>query len=101
MLEVDHGDPDLARLETEPGFTAGHAPPVVKQFRILMQIIRTVSKKNRLYQFGGRNLEKLGGKRKHQSSMRLNRKYRLIMEFSGEEPNEKVLIVAIENHYGD
>lgn len=99
MLDVEHADPDLARLETDLDFTAGFAPPIVKQFRILMQIIRGVSKKNSLYQFGGRHLEKLGGKRQHQSSMRLNRKWRLIVEFSGAEPNETIHIVAIENHY--
>ena len=101
MLEVEHSDPDLKRLETEQGFTAGFDPPVVKQFRILMQIVRNVSRKNALYQFGGRQLEKLSGQRKHQYSMRLNRKYRLIVEFEGAEPEEKIVIVAIENHYGD
>jgi proteic killer suppression protein len=101
MLEVAHADPDLKRLEIEAGFTAGLAPPIVKQFRLLMQIIRTVSRKDALYQHGGRRLEKLGGKRQHQYSMRLNRKYRLIVEFSGVQPDEKILIIAIENHYDD
>jgi proteic killer suppression protein len=101
MLEVAHANPELARLETEAVFSAGLAPPVVKQFRLLMQIIRTVNRKNALYQFGGRRLEKLTGQRQHQYSMRLNKKYRLIAEFSGEEPEEKILIVGIENHYDD
>lgn len=101
MLEATHADPELKRLEVEAGFTAGLAPPIVKRFRVVMQIIRTVSKKNSLYQFGGLRLEKLGGKRQHQYSMRLNKKYRLIVEFSGEEPDEKIVIIAIENHYED
>lgn len=99
MLQVEHADPDLARLETDPDFRAGLQPPIIKQYPILMQTIRTVSRKVALYQFGGRRLEKLGGKRQHQHSMRLNRKYRLIVEFSGEEPEETILIVGIENHY--
>lgn len=99
MLEVEHADPDLARLEIDPAFTAGLAPPIVKQFRILMQIIRTVSRQSGLYQFGGRRLEKLSGQRQHEHSMRLNRKWRLIVEFSGNEPDEKILIKGIENHY--
>lgn len=101
MLDVAHEDPDLDRLEVEADFTAGFAPPIVKQFRLLMQLIRTVSRKNALYQFGGRRLERLGGKRQHQHSMRLNKKYRLIVAFSGEDSDEKILIVAIENHYDD
>jgi toxin HigB-1 len=99
MLEVEHADQHLARLETDPDFTAGFSGPIVKQYRILMQIIRMVSRKTALYQFGGRRLEKLGGKRQHQYSMRLNKKYRLIAEFSGAEPNEKIVIVGIEKHY--
>ena len=33
--------------------------------------------------------------------MWLNDKWRLIVEFSGEEPNEIVRILRIENHYDD
>ena len=101
MMEVEHADPDLSRVESEAGFSGGHSPPVAKKFRYVMQLIRTVQSKNKLYQFGGLRLEKLGGTRQHQYSMRLNLKYRLIVEFSGQEPDEKILIVAIENHYGD
>ena len=99
MLEVEIADPDLERLESDPVFTADWPPSIVKQYRILIQLIRTASRKNALYQHGGRRLEKLGGKRQNQHSMRLNKKYRLIVEFSGEEPNERILIVGIEKHY--
>ncbi len=99
MLDVEHADPDLARVEAELEYSGGLSVPIVKQFRILMQTIRTVSRKAALYQFRGRRLEKLGGKRQHQHSMRLNKKWRLIVEFSGMEPDEKILIVGIENHY--
>jgi proteic killer suppression protein len=98
MLEVEHADPDLARLETDVAFTASFSVPVVKSFRVLMQIIRQASKKNALYQFGGRRLEKLSGNRQHQYSMRLNKKYRLIVEFSGAD-DETIIILGIENHY--
>lgn len=111
MLEIEHADPDLARLETDASYTAGFAVPVIKQFRVLMQTIRTVSSRLGLYQFRGRRLEKLQGQRHHQHSMRLNRKWRLIVEFFGgvsddekapdAKPTEKIKIVAIENHYDD
>ena len=101
MLEVHHDDPDLARLELEAAFTASFAVPVVKGFRKVMQRLRTVSRKASLYRFGGLKLEQLKGKRKHEHSMRLNNKWRLIVEFEGEEPNEIVRMKGIENHYGD
>lgn len=99
MLEVEHADSDLQRLEIDRDFTAGFDRSIVKQFRMLMQIIRTVSQRSELYKFGGKRLEKLGGKRQHQHSMRLNKRWRLIVEFSRGQSNEKVLIVGIENHY--
>ena len=101
MIEVSHDDPDLARLETDREFTAGFAVPIVKAFRKVMQRIRNVSQKSVLHQFNGLHFEQLKGKRAHQHSARLNRKWRLIMEFSGTPPNESVLIKGIENHYGD
>jgi proteic killer suppression protein len=100
MLEVEHAEPDLLRLETDARFTAGFDIGVVKRFRYTMQLIRTVSKKTQLYQFNGLRLKKLEAREK-QHSMRLNKKWRLIVEFFGEEPDEKVLIVGIENHYED
>lgn len=101
MLQVEHADPDLARIETDKGFTAGFDEGIAKKFRYTMQIIRTVSKKKQLYQFNGLRLHALPPPNSHQDSMRLNKKYRLIVEFSGEEPNETVRIIEINNHYGD
>jgi len=101
MIEVAHADPEIARLETEPVFTAGFDKPVVKGYRKAMQIIRSVSQKTVLYRFNGLHFEQLSGKRAHEHSVRLNKKWRLIMEFSGAPPEERVLIKGIENHYGD
>ena len=100
MLEVEHADPALARVEIDADFTGGLEVGVAKKFRYVMQLIRMVAKKNQLYQFGGLKLEKLA-RSGSDYSMRLNRKWRLIVEFSGNEPDEKILIVRIENHYGD
>jgi toxin HigB-1 len=101
MLEVEHADPDLERMETDAAFTAGFDAGIAKKFRYTMQIVRSVSKKNQLYQFKGLNLHQQPPPDTHQHSMRLNLKYRLIVEFSGEEPNEKIRTIEINNHYGD
>lgn len=101
MIEVVHDNPDLSLLETDPHFNAGYAVPVVRAFRVVMQRIRSVANVNSLYQFRGLRLEKLKGQRSHQHSMRLNRKWRLIVELSSIPPNERAVIKAIENHYDD
>lgn len=101
MLEVEHADSDLARIEIEKDFIGGFSKPVAKQFRIVMQLVRTVSHEGQLCQFPSRKFEKLKGKRKHQHSLRLNKQWRLIVELYGKAPNKKIVIKAIENHYGD
>jgi toxin HigB-1 len=98
-VEVDHRNSDLARLEIDIGFRAQFDVPIVTKFRVVMQIIRTVSQRNELYKFRGLRLEKLTGQRKNEWSMRLNKKWRLIAEFPEPEPNEKIVIVGIEKHY--
>jgi plasmid maintenance system killer protein len=101
MLQVDHADPDLERMETDRDFTAGFEEGIAKRFRYTMQLIRTVSKKKQLYQFNGLRLHPLPPPNSHQDSMSLNKKYRLIVEFSGDEPNETIRIIEINNHYDD
>jgi len=101
MIEVSHDDADLFRLETDATYRAGFAVPIVRAFRVVMQRIRSAPQINTLYQFKGQRLEKLKGSRSHEHSMRLNKKWRLIMELSGTPPAERVLIKGIENHYGD
>lgn len=100
MLQVEHADADLSRMETDSAFTAGFEVRIAKKFRYTLQQIRIVTRRNQLYQYNGMRLKKLerpGG----QHAIWLNDQWRLIVEFSGEEPNERILIVGIENHYGD
>lgn len=100
MLQVEHADPDLARMETEHAFTAGFDVGVAKKFRYTMQLIRTVTRRSQLYQFNGLRLKKLR-RPGEEHAMRLNDKWRLIVEFSGGEPREIVRVMRIENHYDD
>lgn len=99
MLEVEHADPDLARMETDLGFTAGFDAGIAKKFRYTMQQIRTVSRWNQLYQYKGFRLKKIAEPSRYR--FWLNDKYRLIADYSGEVPNEKVRTIEINNHYGD
>jgi plasmid maintenance system killer protein len=104
MLLVEHADPDLERTEKnasqDKSFDGGFEKGIAKRFRYTMQLIRTVNRKNQLFQFGGLRFEKIKSSQT-EWSMRLNKKYRLVVEPSGEEPNEKIRILRIENHYDD
>lgn len=100
-MEVEHADPALARIETDRTYNAGYSVPIVKQFRRVMQTIRLVDHEGQLYQFRGRRFKQLQPPRQHQHSLRLNKKYRLIVELHGDGPDHRMVVVGIENHYED
>jgi plasmid maintenance system killer protein len=100
MLQVEHADPALALLERDKSEDSKWPKGIGKKFRWVMQQIRVVDRKNQLYQFGSLRLKKL--KRPgNDEAMWLNDQWRLEMVFSGEPPNEKVVILRITNHYDD
>lgn len=100
MLDVKHADPDLLALETDTPQDARYDKGIGKRFRFTMQIVRTVESKGKLHQFGGLRLEKLKNA-ETEWSMRLNDRWRLIVEFEGEPPKELIRILRISDHYDD
>jgi len=90
---------ELARLETDVGFSAGFQPGIVKAFRKRMQQIRAAPDERDFFALKSLRFEKLKGKRSHQYSMRLNDQYRLIMEFEGDGANKNLKIMGIEDYH--
>lgn len=98
-MEADFDPDDLDRLETDPSFTGGHGPEVVRGFRKAMQAIRAAHDERDLYASRGLRLERLQGKRSHQHSLRINRQWRLIVEFRGKGTAKRVAIIGIEDYH--
>jgi proteic killer suppression protein len=98
-MEVDFDDDQLDRLETDCDFDAGFGRDVVKGFRKLMQIIRGAADERDFYALKSLHFEKLEGARAHERSMRLNKQWRLILELTGEAPNKRVRVKAIEDYH--
>ncbi len=98
-MDVEHDDPDLSVLETDPSLDARHPKGVARKYRWVMQQIRLAVRKNQLYQIGSLQLKKLEGS--DDEAMWINKKYRLEMVFLGTPPDERVRILRISNHYGD
>ena len=92
-------DEELERLETEPAFTAGRAPAVVKGFRKVMQFIRAADDERDFYAMRSLRYEKLQGARDHQRSMRLNDQWRLIFEFEGKGESKVVVVKGVEDYH--
>ena len=98
-MEVEFGDKDCDRLETDPSFNAGHSVAVVKAYRKRMQAIRAAIDERTFYGMKSLHYEKLSGNRSHQHSMRLNRKWRLILELRKKSDATVVFIAEIEDYH--
>jgi len=99
-MEVIFNDDDLDRLETDPKFTSGKTPPIVKAYRKRMQQIRAAPDERDFYQLKSLRFKKLEGKRKRQHSMRLNDQYRLVLELIKGNPQGTVVkIIGIEDYH--
>jgi toxin HigB-1 len=98
-MEVDFADDDLDRLETDPRTSAGRGQNVDRGFRKVMQAIRAAADTRDLHAVRALRLERLKGKRDHQWSLRLNKQWRLIVEFRGSGSNARVLVIEIEDYH--
>jgi proteic killer suppression protein len=94
VLEVEFADADLDRLEIDPKFQAGVPQETIRSFRKVMQTIRAAVDSRDLYAFKGLRTEQLSGKRKHQHSLRLNGKWRLIVELGSGGKHIRVIEIV-------
>lgn len=98
-MDVEFADDDLDRLETDRGFSAGFEPGVVKAFRKVMLLIRAAPDERDFYALKSLHFEKLKGERAHQRSFRLNKQWRLVVEFAGDAPDKRIVVLGIEDYH--
>lgn len=98
-MEVEFGDADSNRLWGDARFDGGFDRDVVKAYRKAMAIVLAATDERDFRNHKGLHYEKLTG-RDHQRSMRLTRKWRLIVEVI-DGVTKIVRILEISNHYDD
>jgi len=98
-MDVLFADRDLDRLEADPGFDMGIPEGVVRAYRKRLQVIRSAADERDLRALKSLHYEKLKGSRQHQCSMRLNDRYRLVMEVEDREHDKRVRIVGVEDYH--
>lgn len=98
-MEVEFDDDSLDRLEVDSRFHGGLGQDVVRGFRKVMQLIRAAADERDLTRLRGLGFEKLQGKRKHQHALRINKQWRLIIEFRGQGPNRRIGVVEIVDYH--
>ncbi len=98
-LEVVFRDRGLYELATDKNARSGYPQAVEKKYRLRIQQILAAQDERDFYKHASLHFEKLKGDRSHQHSMRINDQWRLIVEFEGDAPNKRIVIVAIEDYH--
>ena len=98
-MDVEFVDDNLDKLETDPYFTYGLSPALVKAFRKVIQVIRAAKDERDFYRMTSLHFEKLEGSRDGQRSMRLNRQFRLIVEIDARASTKKLRIIEITDYH--
>ena len=98
-LEVVIRDKALLELATDKNARSGFPQAVEKKFRFRIQAIMSFVDEREFYALKSLHFEKLNGDRSHQHSIRLNDQWRMILEFEGEAPNKRIVIVGIEDYH--
>lgn len=98
-MEVEFGDDELSRLETDAAFAGGRSDAIVRAFQKRTQFIRSAIDERDFYTMRSLRFEKLKGNRSHQYSMRLNDQWRLVLEIRPAVPKNIIVVVAIEDYH--
>lgn len=70
-------------------------------FFTVMAALEAATDERDLYALKGLHFEKLKGGRKTDRSLRLNKAWRLIVRLVRDDNGKLIVVVNIENHYGD
>lgn len=98
-LKVLFRDRRLYDLATDKNARSDYPQAVEKKYRLRIQQIVSAQDERDFYRHASLHFEKLKGDRSHQHSMRINDQWRLIVEFEGDAPDRRIVIVAIEDYH--
>jgi len=98
-MDVEYADDDLKRLEEDAAFNGGFGREIVRAFRRRIQAIRAMPDERTCRALRSWNFEKLKGKRSHQYSIRLNDRWRLIVEIVPGNPKNTMRIIEIADYH--
>lgn len=98
-MDLKYREATWSRLEKEASFSGGLPAAVVTAYRKRIQFIRSAVDERDFRALKSLHFEKLKGDRSHQHSMRMNDQWRLILEFEGEAPNKKVVVIGVEDYH--
>jgi proteic killer suppression protein len=72
---------------------------VVKAYRKKVQLLKAAVDERDVYAMGSLRLEKLQGDRRGTQSIRLNRKYRLVLNFHTDDNGRYVVVIELVDYH--
>ena len=98
-MNIRFADTALAKIYTDATFTGGWDNAIVARFRMTVKYIVDAADERDFRAMRSFNFERLKGNRDHQYSIRLNKQWRLILEFEGARSKKVVVIISIEDYH--
>jgi proteic killer suppression protein len=98
-MEVRFATDELEALELGDNCDGKYSAAIVKKFVKIINFIRASSNEHDFRTMRSLNFERLKGKRKHQSSFRINDQWRLIVEIEKQKNGNVVVIINIEDYH--
>jgi toxin HigB-1 len=98
-MEVEFEDADLEQLAHNQRFDMGLSRPIVKAYRMRVQLIRAAADERAFYALKSLHFEKLKGDLVGKYSMRLNDQWRLLLRFVERENGKSVVVISISDYH--
>ena len=100
-MDIEFHDKNLALIETDRAGETKLPLAVVNSARRKLVVIRAAPDERTLRNWKSLRYEKLTGDRQGQRSIRINEKWRMVFKLDDSCSPAKIVVFAIENHYGD
>lgn len=97
-MEVKFANPDLEAMEAD-GVNGSFSEAVGNGYRKVLNFIRAAVDERDFRAMRSLNFEKLLGDRSHQHSLRINKKWRLIIEIRKSTPKNTIIIIEISDYH--
>lgn len=101
MLRFEFYTRKLEELYTHEKGSHKYPPEVIEAFFNKMAVIDSALDERDLYNMKSLHYEHLHGDQKDYRSIRINKKWRLKIKVDKDESGNYLLIIDLENHYGD
>ena len=98
-MRIEFADAKLERLATDIRYTHGLGPEVVRAYRKALGFLSQCRDERDIRLIRGYRFKQLERERAHQSSIRLNDQFRLILELKRDSSGKALVVVDVVDYH--